>query len=140
MNVFTFKGRTGRGNFWGMAVFLPLVLFSIKEWLIFQKYGFNPERFNNAAIFLMDGLITLFILWVQVAAVVRRLHDLGYSSWFQFAYIMPMMLGCIGFLGSKQFGMLTFLSGSVITILWMTIHCGFIAGDPKKNIYGDPVE
>ncbi len=103
-----FNGRASRSEFWFFYLFAILVYF-ISFFLAFQM----PFFFAVAIIF---GLI-LFVPALAVTA--RRLHDMGYSGWWQLTAYIPYV-------------------GLIASIILIVIFC--MEGEKKKNKYGKPIK
>lgn len=75
MNIFSFKGRAKRSEYW--SVKLPLLF-------LINMIGMIPEdAYDNLIISI--GLIVLLILifWIEIAVNTRRCHDLGHNGFWQ---------------------------------------------------------
>lgn len=80
-NIFNFKGRASRYEFWGFSLLnLFFLLFVIGGlFFLFANTGDSmPISSTGAIIFLVLMLVEFF---VYLALAVRRLHDGGYTAW-----------------------------------------------------------
>ncbi len=75
--LFSFEGRTRRSHFW-------------IGWLICFGIGVV-----TGWIPLIGGLISLLLIWPNLALTVKRLHDMGKSGWFA---AIPWVTTILGFI------------------------------------------
>lgn len=73
--LFSFEGRTRRSHFW-------------IGWLICLGVGVVAGW-----IPLLGGLISLALIWPNLAISVKRLHDMGKSGWF---VLIPWVVSIVG--------------------------------------------
>ena len=88
----TFSGRAKRSEYWYFYLFYMIVYVAGAV---------------VAAAVDVSGLLYLFIapLWLpQLAAGVRRLHDVGRSGWFILVPIYNLILLCTDSTGDNQYG------------------------------------
>lgn len=78
-----FEGRARRKEYWSYALvsFLIIMGASIVAGVLFG------EGFGN----LVNGLLSLAFLLPGLAALVRRLHDGGYSGWLALLLLIPFL-------------------------------------------------
>lgn len=76
--LFSFQGRLRRQHFW-------------ISWLICLGVGVVAGW-----IPLLGILISLALIWPNVAITVKRLHDMGHSGWL---CLVPIVVGIVGFIG-----------------------------------------
>ncbi|WP_146089917.1 DUF805 domain-containing protein, partial [Rhodoblastus sphagnicola] len=131
--LFSFKGRVGRGPF--ALVFVAQLAFSIVNSQLFMpKLNFAglhaapgaPAALEALHISVGVGLIMLVTsvasLWISFASQAKRLHDFGWSGWWQGA---PYAVGFAGALAGGLFSGLGLAPiGGLFAILAM-IACGF---------------
>jgi uncharacterized membrane protein YhaH (DUF805 family) len=83
-------------------------------------------------------LMSVLILWIALAVNTKRLHDLGYSGWWQAALMVPGMGAEI--LSGTIFGSLFELINLFFTVGSIVVF-GFFKGKPGSNKYGpNPLE
>ena len=107
--LFSFEGRIARGQYWGTIAanfgvsFLTLVF-------IGQTVGGTNLEVNG----LLFGALAVGgpMAWIQIAAYVKRWHDLGKSAWFALTLLIPLI--------------------NVLIILYL----GFAPGQKGSNAYG----
>lgn len=131
-SVFSFKGRIGRLEWWGIALLITIIwslyfaMFGLNYFkILFGVYFRTPEAMQGFTLALVSRpyLLTvggpiLFVLalWMNFAAMAKRYHDRDKSAWWIFIMFVP-----------------------VIGTLWQLIECGFFAGTSGGNSYGsDP--
>lgn len=121
--VFSFSGRIGRGIWWGTqiasVVFLLVALGAIGALDSTQdtstsayRYADTDDGLSGLAILMIVVAYVLFA-WLNLAASVKRYHDLNKSGTWVLISFVPFIGG-----------------------LWMLIECGFISGTPGPNQYG----
>lgn len=96
--LFSFEGRVNRQWFWivwGATIILSTVFYLINDFLWI--------------------IVALALVWTSLAIGCKRLHDMGYSGWFQLIGLIPFV-------------------GGLILLIWL----GFIAGNPGENRFGPP--
>lgn len=97
-NIFNYQGRARRAEFFGfqfinylsqMAIIVGLALLGLG--LAYNK----TDSTGDTAIMLMvvcGGLLFIYQVWmflVSLSITARRLHDLGWSGWWQLVIILP---------------------------------------------------
>ena len=147
-NYFNFKGRARRREYWGIWLFNSLVTVAIN--LI---GGLFPDA--DRGLFSMNltwsVICTLWYIisfFPQASAIVRRLHDKGYSGkWYlgvfflSLIYLPLLFLGGISLLmGGEQSNGLLILFGLVSLLFLVLVIFIFILllldGDKTENKYG----
>jgi uncharacterized membrane protein YhaH (DUF805 family) len=79
------EGRVERTTFW--MVTIPIFWASI---VAVRLWGPNIEAIL---------IVCVLIMWLQLAAFVKRLHDLGISSWFALVLFTPLHYPCLVLVG-----------------------------------------
>lgn len=82
-NMFNFKGRASRSNFWYVVLVNAIISFLIRMLLFMFSDG------NNIQIFV--SLISLLISLSMISLFVRRLHDIGKSGFCYFVHFIPIV-------------------------------------------------
>ncbi len=123
--LFGFQGRFTRASFWFVLVGVSVVE-TVLLCVAFISHVLSAGADGTATAALgMSGRITgivvalLFIplIWIGLAASVKRWHDCNKSGWWMLVNFVPVIGG-----------------------LWFLIECGFLAGTPGPNAYGpDPL-
>jgi uncharacterized membrane protein YhaH (DUF805 family) len=108
MGLFSFSGRAGRLNYWGISIISSVILFGLAIAV--------GNKMDSGEIGVM-GLTAAFFgiilsIWVNLAVTVRRFHDRGKSGLWYFALLIP-------FIG-----------------LWFAIELMFFGGVDESNEYG----
>jgi uncharacterized membrane protein YhaH (DUF805 family) len=144
--LFSFYGRTPRGEFWGVALF-NFVLSLGARFLGFvgrEGSGFVGDEKNADAPFfiaLAFGL-SIVVLWIGLANCAKRLHDRDKSSWWLLLFFLVPSAGGAAFASISD---KTQNPGSVAVIcllmvlipgLWGMVEMGFRRGIVGPNRYG----
>jgi len=95
--LFDFSGRSAPGDFW------PYMLLLIAIYLACLVLAFALWPSLGSPVSTMYALTVLFVL-LAFAAVVRRLHDVGWSGKWMAAYVL-MIAGFIGFFFYWRYGL-----------------------------------
>lgn len=118
--LFGFRGRFNRARFWlvhvgvSVAATALLAVAFVSSVLSAGVEGAGTVLSTTAVV-----VAPLFIplVWIGLAASVKRWHDCGKSGWWMLVTFVPVVGG-----------------------LWYLIECGFLPGTPGPNIYGpDPL-
>lgn len=113
---FSFDGRIGRKTFWLKGV-LPLTILSIiiffvgglaQEWAYWESG--EEAQICMSLVFLP---ISLFLIWPNLAIVVKRWHDRDKSGWW-------ILIGLIPIIGP----------------MWALVETGFLEGTDGPNRFG----
>ena len=90
-NYANFKGRARRSEYWYFALANGLI--SILLIVIGAIIGaiFGDAVTGGIIGYAFFGLYTLATIIPTLAAVVRRLHDVGKSGWFYFICLVPLV-------------------------------------------------
>jgi len=119
--LFSFNGRTGRKGFWLVTVAMLVIYMII--WAValapIMAAASNPEAAaamdpSQLSMPIWVWLVMLPMIWISLAVQAKRWHDQDKSAWW-------ILIGFIPFVGS----------------LIVLIMCGFIAGTPGPNRFGD---
>lgn len=102
----TFSGRASRAEFWWFALFNILAALMVLN-LVASFAG--PDAGTTVVM-----IYNLAILLPSLAVGARRLHDMGYTGWWQLLHVTGL--------------------GSLILLVWM-----MFAGNPGANRFGEPV-
>ncbi len=118
--LFGFRGRFNRARFWlvhvgvSVAATVLLAVAFVSSVLSAGVEGAGPVLSTTTIV-----VAPLFIplVWIGLAASVKRWHDCGKSGWWMLVTFVPVVGG-----------------------LWYLIECGFLPGTPGPNAYGpDPL-
>jgi uncharacterized membrane protein YhaH (DUF805 family) len=110
-NYANFQGRARRSEYWYYALFNVILILPL---YVIAMIGLVSE---TTALSILGGLGYIVILLgtfiPSLAAVVRRLHDVGRSGWYYFIALIP-------------------IAGPIILLVWL-----FTEGNSGANEYGD---
>ena len=147
--LFWFKGRTSRSGFWLVSIIYYLFV----EYVMKADYGitnldyYNINTTNRDMLIinkLMNAAITIIMMWVFTVQAVKRLHDLGYSSYF--VLVLPtvailfwnaVLLANNNVLGLKEDTATYFYS---IWIVLLFIFLIVMKGENEENKFGRRVD
>jgi uncharacterized membrane protein YhaH (DUF805 family) len=103
--LFSFEGRIRRLHYWLARIVITIVAVTL---LVIEKSG-HPE----AMTVIVCGLLSLVVLWVDLAFMARRWHDRDKSAWWVLITFVPIIGG-----------------------LWTFVECGCLDGTPGSNRFG----
>ena len=118
--LFGFRGRFTRASFWFVLVGVSVGV-TVLLCVAFVSHVLSVGVDGAATVLGMTGIVValLFIplVWIGLAASVKRWHDCNKSGWWMLVTFVPVIGG-----------------------LWFLIECGFLAGTQGPNAYGpDPL-
>ena len=117
--LFSFNGRVSRKGFWLFFV-ASLVITLIIQFAalgpMMAAASSDPEALANMSFPVWVWIIFIPLIWMSLAVQAKRWHDQDKSAWW-------ILIGLIPFVG-----------GLIVLIM-----CGFIAGTPGPNRFGDSV-
>ena len=81
-----FKSSLDRSDFFSWSVILLIL------WLLatFGTFGVTPETAGNFLYYLILGAIGLLVVFTLLI-LVRRLQNIGWSSWFAIIFVFPFI-------------------------------------------------
>ena len=138
--LFSFHGRTSRLNYWRIRLLATLILavFWCAGLYLAISTGVGPL----GALFLLGMAIAVLI---DLAVVVRRLHDRNKSAWWLLAfYVFPVAgAAAIGNLEDAKGVMSLAAVGLALALaacaIWIIVELGFVRGCRGSNRFGlDP--
>ena len=104
-NVFNYSGRSTRTEYWVFLLITIILSISADLWLKFLEYQIvNFEMSYDPSVAL--NAVMLVFIWLglaQISLSVRRIRDIGLSSWWGLLFIplgLPMIV--VGFIPSKK--------------------------------------
>ena len=89
-NFVNFSDRASRSEYWWFQLFF-LVALAIADFIDVMMVDITPLSYSLFGTIAFLGLII-----PNLAVTVRRLHDLGYSSWFILLVFIPCLGSIIG--------------------------------------------
>jgi uncharacterized membrane protein YhaH (DUF805 family) len=137
--LFSFKGRIGRARY----LVVELALLTVWLTLLKLQYYVAPQW--------EQWLITLVMIWINLAVTAKRLHDCDRSGWWALAIFAVNRLSYLyyGLFFGLAFGvdlsiateLLLVISAVALSLLntWIVIELFFLAGTDGFNRFGpDP--
>ena len=122
-HLFSFQGRIGRLQWWLLGNIGYLLLFVMIWATGFSdlEEEFSRDVVDSYSIFLLVIIIVMLILaiWINLAATVKRAHDLDQSGWVVLLFVVGAFIPYVGFLTA------------IIWLVWF----GFFRGSGQQNIY-----
>jgi uncharacterized membrane protein YhaH (DUF805 family) len=111
--LFGFRGRIGRGAYWGSLVIMFVLFLIIGSMLppAAAEGAPPPEMSDPAAFAIFVGII--LSTWINLAISVKRFHDRDKAGWWVLISLIP-----------------------IVGPLWLLIELGFLPGTPGANQYG----
>ena len=111
---FTWSGRATRSEYWWFQLFYWLAYAGLLLALFLPEFAKllplleNPSEETAAAVLAsfsqskvwVFNILTLWLVFSAWAVMIRRLHDIGFSAWWQFIGLVPLLgglflLGCM---------------------------------------------
>lgn len=144
-NFFEFHGRAGILEFFvavmasaGLALAGTWLLNLVVAHMVFGLFtswftrGGDADLGISTAGFALSFVALTVAAWINSAAVVRRLHDLGHSGWFGLG-LATMWAGLLWVLYTNQA-----IAANLGLFLVFTTYVGLLtsAGQPDDNCYG----
>lgn len=108
--LLSFNGRIGRKAFW-LSMLAMVVIYAVP--LMFGAVTVDPET-QVPGYAWWYWIVILLLLWPSLAIQAKRWHDQDRAAWW-------ILIGFIPFVGG----------------LIALIMCGFIAGTPGPNRFGE---
>lgn len=92
MDILTFSGRRKRLSYFLISLALAGASFVLAflAGAVVGAVSPTPEA-ASAAGSVVGLLISLPFIWPSVAIGAQRLHDMGYSGWFQLLFVVPLL-------------------------------------------------
>jgi uncharacterized membrane protein YhaH (DUF805 family) len=115
--LFSFKGRIGRGTYWGFYLLFKFLAFIVGLFATLVSNNSSEAPIDFILNFIVLISILLFLIpyfWCGYAVIVKRWHDRDKSGWWA-------LIGLIPLIGS----------------LWQFIELGFLTGTDGPNKYGE---
>jgi|SRR5579859_1491331 len=108
--LFSLKGRVPRRDYW-LRFLLPLFIIPIvmviimpsdASWLIDSRQ--SEGDLSSVSVTPVAYLLAIALTWIQIAAGIKRYHDLGRSGWWLLIYLLPFIgpLLVFGELGLRE--------------------------------------
>jgi len=109
-----FNGRLSRKGYWYfvLANFLVATAISLAEYIIRGMPSYSSYYSYYETTLILPSIYSLVIIIPSLAAMVRRLHDIGKSGWNVLLSLVPLV-------------------GSIVLLVFL-----FQRGDQEDNKYG----
>lgn len=145
--LFSPYGRVSRKTYW-LNFVLPYLGVSLLAAIIDLAIGFKDPQ-SGEPVPVVGALAALFFLWPSLAVTTKRLHDRGWSGWWQ-AFPLLIVLPAAGAYaymsgggqqadasGAMQIILAVIALGMVVFMLYLTVMILFLRGQAGPNKYGD---
>lgn len=135
--IFTFKGRARRKEYgWFMLIYLLInIVLGILEG---AAEALNQQTLNGF-ILLVNFVVGLYLWLASLSLTARRLHDLGYSGWWQLAPLGGLILIIFIAMLAGDTGTIALIIVVAIAYLIYSLWLLFKEGQRFENKYGaDP--
>ena len=134
--LFAFSGRIGRRNFWLVGLLTLLIMVGVFAVTmgghaeLLTRAQVDPEAMIELENAIAEVIATqwplllgaaLLCFWMNMAAAIKRLHDLDRTGWL---YLFAVGISIIP------------LIGAIIYLCWL-IYVGFFPGTKGENHYGE---
>ncbi|TFV74716.1 DUF805 domain-containing protein [Bradyrhizobium frederickii] len=161
--LFRFDGRMGRAGFWCSLIFVlcGMILLVLLCLGVMSALGSEVKSFNlnaddvfkivdpaayrwslldNLPVLLLKLAATALTLWIDLAIMVKRLHDRDKSAWWLLAYfVLPGLFKQFADTLPDTYWMLPIALASMVLSIWGFIETGFLRGTKGPNRFGpDP--
>jgi len=85
---FVYRGRASRSAYWWFVLFEAIV------WIVLDLLFIIPAGMHNtpaifAVLFIVLGLVGIYLFLVGLALLVRRLHDIDRTGWWVLIGLVP---------------------------------------------------
>lgn len=116
--LLSFDGRIGRKAFWlffvaSLVIGIGIQVAALGPMMAAASSG-DPEAMANMSMPVWVWIILIPLIWISLAVQAKRWHDQDRSAWW-------ILIGLVPFVGG----------------LIALIMCGFIAGTPGPNRFGE---
>jgi uncharacterized membrane protein YhaH (DUF805 family) len=134
--LFSVEGRVSRPAYWLMIG----VTQAVSDGAALSVNGWNGDLSGGVQV---RTLVSLLMIWPQVALTVKRGHDrgrsIGYSLGFFLASFTGLVLGAMG-RDLQDFGLTLFgVAIWAVAGFYQFVEYAFLPGEPGANRYGPPL-
>lgn len=88
MDIFSFKGRASRGEWWVIRLGAAFI-----ENIPYTLYESSGEESVVLAVIL--AVVAVFVTWINLATNTRRCHDLGHNGFWQLIPFYGIWMGFV---------------------------------------------
>lgn len=111
-NLFSFKGRLRRSDYWIGMIIIFVGMVALASVLAAIWKVDLADQYDLRATGIQAGVVLLF-MWPNLAVSIKRLHDRNQSGWWVLLSFLP-----------------------IIGNAWTIINLGILRGTPGDNRYG----
>lgn len=115
--LFSFNGRVGRKAFWLYLVAMIVISVGVNIAVVAPMVAAaqtNPDALATMSMPIWIWIVFIPLIWIGLAIQAKRWHDLDKSAWWILIGLVPAIGGLI-----------------------VLVMCGFMAGTPGPNRFGD---
>jgi uncharacterized membrane protein YhaH (DUF805 family) len=115
--LFSFDGRVGRKGFWlffVLSLIVGIIINVVALGPMMAAAAQDPEAAAAMSMPIWIWIVLIPLIWMSLAVQAKRWHDQDKSAWW-------ILIGLVPFVG-----------GLIVLIM-----CGFIAGTPGPNRFGE---
>ncbi len=115
--LFSFDGRVGRKGFWlffVLSLIIGIIINVVALGPMMAAAAQDPEAAAAMSMPIWIWIVLIPLIWMSLAVQAKRWHDQDKSAWW-------ILIGLVPFVG-----------GLIVLIM-----CGFIAGTPGPNRFGE---
>lgn len=133
---FSLKGRASRSEFW--SFFCGICLLFLLYLALLTALSVVPwGRDLILPVAIIFGFGFMFLGFVNIFVMVRRLHDAGWPGW-PVGILFFTTLFCVQFPAGSSFGVVSTLV-NLLVFAWVLFLCSK-KSEPTENKYGAPSE
>lgn len=149
MDIFSFKGRANRLQFWLFTiglVFVMLIVMMMAGFVAPIVFGEVGQQTQAWIMLVISLVIAVAFLWPSTAVAVQRAHDRGASGRWYIAYVVVNLASNVVFMARSMIGAevslteeMAVLMFSLLMLAWFLffiVTLGFLPGDKGTNRYG----
>ncbi|MBE2895134.1 DUF805 domain-containing protein [Spirabiliibacterium falconis] len=130
-HTFDYQGRARRAEY-GWFLLISIIINLVLGWV--------QQGTDLALVQIPLGIFSIWLTLSGIAVTARRLHDLGFSGWWQLIPLLPLVLmGVIAWVFKPDVGMIY----AILAFLWFAMLLGFQmfilfkSGQPFSNRFGE---
>lgn len=149
MDIFSFRGRANRLQFWMFTiglVFVMLIVMMLAGFVAPIIFGEVSAQTQGWIMLAVSLVIALAFLWPSTAVAVQRAHDRGASGRWYIAYVLVNLCSNVFFMSratidaevglTEETIMMMFSLVMLAWFLFFIVTLGFLPGNKGTNRYG----